>query len=100
MKRIRVWIFRQKFRFDLGMSFLSIVNFALLVLATKSKILVIESIPTVAIVIAAVLLLWLFGFILDHYVKSAQMSDREGVARSLTWQEHIAQMNRIENKLD
>ena len=67
---MRRFIARQKFRFDLGHSFLSILNFIFVVIAASDKIGTLVHLPARAIVCAAVPVsvigVWCFGWILDR----------------------------------
>jgi hypothetical protein len=97
MKR---WFFRQKYRFDIAVGFLSIVNFALLVVATKAKAPIFDSLPVWLIVLLSIAMFWCFGYFMDRVANAAQHTDRESAARSLTWQDHNTQMDRVESKID
>jgi uncharacterized membrane protein len=61
---------RQKFRFDLGQSFMSLVNFCLLTLTVGDKLsekLGIElGTFTLLMIPIVILLVWLFGYLLDR----------------------------------
>lgn len=63
------FIATQKFRFDLGTSFMSIINFAFIVIAASDKLSLVIHIPLlgmIAILVpSAILLVWFLGFILD-----------------------------------
>lgn len=63
------FIARQKFRFDLGTSFMSIINFSFIVIAASDKLVPVFHLPVlliIAIVVpAAIVAVWLFGYTLD-----------------------------------
>lgn len=83
---------KQKFRFDLGISFMSVVNFAFIVIAASDKLaLVIHTSITVmliALVPGTIFAVWFFGYILDkceffHAYKEEQ-NDRNKLLQKLT----------------
>jgi hypothetical protein len=63
------WLAKQKFRFDLGQGFLSVINFVFVVIAASDKIsslIRIEAKWLVLIVVpASIFFVWLMGYILD-----------------------------------
>ena len=67
--KIVSFLARQKFRFDLGSSFMSIINFSLIVIAAGDKISSVLHLQTKALLLILVptvlLSVWLFGFLLD-----------------------------------
>jgi hypothetical protein len=104
LARLRGFLWRQKFRFELGYRFLVILNFALLVLAASDKIRKVVDVSTTTLVLVmipmAFLGMWAFGYIMDRFVRAQQMDERELLDRSEAWiwqKETHAEMNR---KLD
>jgi len=102
--RWREIFFSQKYRFDLGQSFLVIVNFTLLIITSSDKLMIFFGITRlrelmVVIIPIGFLGVWLFGFFMDKIVKAGQMAERQSVRRSEVWYYHNDQMNRIEQQL-
>lgn len=99
--RLRRFFFRQKYRFDMGTQWLTLVNFILLVVASSEKLgkwLHVADVSTLMVIMVpcAILGVWAFGTFMDVVVKQNEQIDQEGLKRSITWQTHIAQMDRIE----
>lgn len=97
--------FAQKYRFDLGQSFLVIVNFTLLVISASDKLMIFFGIPrlrSLLIFIAPVclVLVWLFGYFMDKIVRAGQMVERQQMRRSEVWVKHTEQMDRMESQLE
>jgi hypothetical protein len=102
--RWRETFFAQKYRFDLGQSFLVVVNFALLMISASDKLMLFFGIPrlrSLLVLIAPLCLLgvWSFGYFMDKIVRAGQMVERQQVQRSEVWSRHNDQMNRIETQL-
>jgi hypothetical protein len=103
--RLREVFFAQKYRFDLGQSFLVIVNFTLLMISASDKLLIffgISRLRSLLVLIAPLCLVgvWLFGYFMDRVVRMGQMVERQQVQRSEVWSRHNEQMERLEAKLD
>jgi hypothetical protein len=96
-------LFKLKYKFDLGTSFLSIINFILLVIAVSGQIAPIIGISNKIFVLIftpiAIIGMFLFGHFMDK-MKAAQHYEKEAIKRSDVWREHIEQTKRIEYKLD
>lgn len=104
LARWREFFFAQKYRFDLGQSFLVIVNFTLLIITASDKLSLIFGIPRLrslllVIVPAGFLSVWLFGYFMDKVVKAAQMAERQSMKRSEVWARHHEQMDRLEKEI-
>jgi hypothetical protein len=102
--RWREIFFSQKYRFDLGQSFLVIVNFTLLIITASDKLMVFFGIPHLRELMILIIPLgffgvWLFGLFMDKVVRAGQMAERQSLRRSEVWQYHNDQMDRIENRL-
>ncbi|MCI0707190.1 MAG: hypothetical protein L0Y80_06895 [Ignavibacteriae bacterium] len=102
--RWREIFFTQKYRFDLGQSFLVIVNFTLLIITASDKLSLFLGIPRLRSLILLIvpvgfLGVWLFGYFMDKVVRAAQMAERQSMKRSEVWTRHNEQMNRIEREL-
>lgn len=96
--------FAQKYRFDLGQSFLVVVNFTLLIITASDKLQIFFGIPRlrsllIVIVPIGFIGVWLFGYFMDKVVRAAQMAERQSIKRSEVWTTHIEQMDRLENEL-
>jgi hypothetical protein len=106
-QRLAAWrefFFAQKYRFDLGQSFLVIVNFTLLIITAGDKLQIIFGIGRlrsllILIVPLGFLAVWLFGYFMDKVVRAAQMAERQSVRRSEVWGKHNTQMDRIEKEI-
>ena len=104
LARWRELFFAQKYRFDLGQSFLVVINFTLLIITASDKLQIFFGIPrlrTVLIVIVPLgfIVVWLFGYFMDKIVRAGQMAERQSIKRSELWINHNEQMNRIEEEL-
>jgi hypothetical protein len=104
LARWREIFFAQKYRFDLGQSFLVIVNFTLLIITASDKLQIFFGIPRLRSLLIVIVPLgfvgvWLFGFFMDRVVRAAQMAERQSIKRSEVWTNHIEQMDRLEAEL-
>jgi hypothetical protein len=104
LARWREIFFSQKYRFDLGQSFLVIVNFTLLVITASDKLMIFFGIPRlrelmIVIIPLGFLGVWIFGLFMDKIVRAGQMAERQLVRRSEVWQRHNDQMDRMEKRL-
>lgn len=105
LTRWREFFFAQKYRFDLGQSFLVVVNFTLLIIAASDKLQIILGIPRlrsllILIVPIGFILVWVFGYFMDKVVRAAQMAERQAIKRSEVWVQHNTQMDRIESQIN
>ncbi|MBI4427955.1 MAG: hypothetical protein HY562_02435 [Ignavibacteriales bacterium] len=100
LARWREFFFAQKYRFDLGQSFLVVVNFTLLIITASDKLQIFLGMRLRSLIILIVpigfLLVWCFGYFMDKVVRAAQMAERQAIKRSEVWVQHNAQMDRIE----
>ncbi len=104
LARWRELFFAQKYRFDLGQSFLVVVNFTLLIITASDKLQIFFGIPRLRTVLIVIVPLgfigvWLFGYFMDKVVRAAQMAERQSIKRSELWINHNEQMDRIEAEL-
>ncbi len=105
--RLAQWrelFFAQKYRFDLGQSFLVVVNFTLLIITASDKLQIFFGIPRLRSLLIVIVPLgfvgvWLFGYFMDRVVRAAQMSERQSIKRSEVWTKHNEQMDRLENEM-
>jgi hypothetical protein len=104
LARWREVFFAQKYRFDLGQSFLVVVNFTLLIITASDKLQIFFGIPRLSSLLIAIVPLgfvgvWCFGYFMDKIVRAAQMAERQSMKRSEAWANHNHQMDRIEEEL-
>lgn len=104
LSRWKWFFFRQKYRFDLGQQFMTVLNFTLLLIAASDKLRYYTSINrTWQLVLIAVpsgfLGMWLFGFFLDQVVRYGQAYNIEAAKRNPLQDEQIERMIRIERML-
>jgi uncharacterized membrane protein YciS (DUF1049 family) len=105
--RLAQWresFFAQKYRFDLGQSYLVIVNFTLLIITASDKLQKFFGIPRLSSLLVVIVPLgfisvWLFGYFMDKVVRAHQMAERQSLKRSEIWNQHMEQMDRIEDEL-
>ena len=104
LARWREVFFAQKYRFDLGQSFLVIVNFTLLIITASDKLSIFFGIPRLRSLLMVIVPLgflgvWIFGYFMDKIVKAGQMAERQSMKRSEVWTQHNAQMDRLEQEI-
>lgn len=104
LARWREVFFAQKYRFDLGQSFMVAVNFTLLLITASDKLQIFFGIPRlrsllILIVPLGFLAVWFFGYFMDRIVRAGQMAERQSMKRSEVWVQHNAQMDRMEKEL-
>lgn len=104
LARWREFFFAQKYRFDLGQSFLIIVNFTLLIITASDKLSLFFGITRLGsllllIVPLGFLSVWLFGYFMDKVVRAGQMAERQAIKRSEVWSRHNEQMDRLEQQI-
>ncbi|MGH2567822.1 MAG: hypothetical protein ACRDGA_05740 [Bacteroidota bacterium] len=104
LARWREFFFAQKYRFDLGQSFLVIVNFTLLTITASDKLSIFFGIPRLRSLILLIvpvgfLSVWLFGYFMDNIVRAGQMAERQTMKRSEVWTRHNEQMDRVEQEI-
>jgi hypothetical protein len=104
LARWREVFFAQKYRFDLGQSFLVILNFTLLIITASDKLQIFFGIPRLRSLLIVIVPLgfigvWCFGYFMDKVVRAAQMAERQSIKRSEVWTNHIEQMDRLEAEL-
>jgi hypothetical protein len=96
--------FAQKYRFDLGQSYLVIVNFTLLIITASDKLQKFFGIPRLSSLLIVIVPLgfvgvWFLGYFMDKIVRAPQMAERQTLKRSEIWTRHTEQMDRIEGEL-
>lgn len=101
----RNWFTLQKIRFDLGASWMSIINFTLLIIATSDKLAKFVGVKHTKwfvplTVFAVIFIIWLWGKVLYDVIKLPQRSEIETSSRSPVWNRLFEQLDRIEKKND
>jgi hypothetical protein len=104
LARWRELFFAQKYRFDLGQSFLVVLNFTLLIITASDKLQIFLGIPRLRSLLGVIVPLgfigvWCFGFFMDKIVRAGQMAERQSIKRSEVWNKHNEQMDRLETEL-
>ena len=104
LARWREVFFAQKYRFDLGQSFLVVLNFTLLIITASDKLQIFFGIPRLRSLLIVLIPLgfigvWLFGYFMDKVVRAAQMAERQSMKRSEVWANHNEQMDRMERQI-
>lgn len=104
LARWREFFFAQKYRFDLGQSFLVIVNFTLLIITASDKLSIFFGIPRLRSLLMLIVPIgfigvWVFGYFMDKIVKAGQMAERQAMKRSEVWTLHNEQMDRLEREI-
>src|SRR3972149_3056794 len=105
-QRLAKWrevFFAQKYRFDLGQSFLVVLNFTLLIITASDKLQIFFGIPRLRSLLIVLIPLgfigvWLFGYFMDKVVRAAQMAERQSMKRSEVWAKHHEQMDRLRTR--
>ena len=99
LRFLRNFVIRQKTRFDLGIQFLTFVNFTLLVMTASDKIKLWIPVPTKYLVITFVPLAFirvlLFGVFLEKFVKFPQQVDRVKSGLSPSYQKTQEKLDKI-----
>lgn len=103
-KLIRNFFAEQWWRFLIGIQFLTLINFTLLTITASDKIKLILPLRTEVIVLIflpmAFVSVWLFGLVLEKYVKFPQQQEKEYQKRSPLWNENFERLERIEKMLE
>ena len=104
LARWREVFFAQKYRFDLGQSFMVIINFTLLLITASDKLQIFFGIGRlrsllVFLIPAGFVGVWAFGLFMDKIVRAGQMAERQQIKRSEVWIQHHEQMDRIEREI-
>jgi hypothetical protein len=101
---LKRFIFRQKFRFDMGYQFIGLFNFALLLVATSDKLKHVVGIHSTKVWVAAAVLagfagVWLFGYVLDRYVRYSENMSNTTALKNPHALENYERLKRIEELL-
>lgn len=102
--KLRNLIVEQWYRFQIGLSFLTLINFSLLVITAGDKIQTVIPFRIIDLIIILIPLAffgtWFIGFIMERYIKFPQQQEREVVKRSPIWNLTHEKLDSIESKLD
>ena len=98
LKSIRRWVVLQAYRFMIAGVYINLAQFLYIVMSVKPPML--ANIPAWVIVPAVAIIALVFGWFIDHVVKSATQIDKEAYDRSYAWQVFNARLDTIEQKLD
>jgi hypothetical protein len=101
-KWIVQFLFRQKYRFDLGIQLLVFVNFAMMC-ATMLKVFGIRGYWMLPLIVLAFFTVWGMGWFLDVVVKMQRKTEWQATQRSYTWQrfeENFAKLDEILKRLE
>ena len=95
LRKVRNWIWNQKYRVQLGMQWLVIVNFSLL-LITVSKALGLRAGAVLAIAVPLGFIgMWLFGYVLDKIVRGGESDEATQIHRLPILRNHYSQQQEI-----
>lgn len=103
---VRNWSVEQTYRYFLGISFMTLINFILLAITASESVkglLPFEvnlSVIVLFLVPSSLFGVWFFGLILEKYIKYPQRQEQEIIKRSPNWEEVHSKLNRIEEKLN
>jgi len=104
LKYLRNFLAEQWYRFLIGISFLTLANFVLLVITASDKLKALIPFRITELVIllvpGALIGAWLLGFILERYIKFPQQQERESTKRSPIWNETQKKLDSIIDRLD
>lgn len=101
----RNWMVGQLYRYFLGISFLTIVNFVLLTITASEKVkhlLPFElnmSVIVFLLVPLAFVGVWVFGFFMERYVKYPQNQEKEMLKRSPNWSNVHRKLDEITERI-
>lgn len=98
---MRQFLFRQKYRFDLGQSFLTLVNFAFVVIAAGDKLSTFLHVNTrtllLLLVPTSIVFVWLLGYLLDRF-RFMQCYNREANERNEHWDRLFLELKALREK--
>ncbi|MFC1596266.1 hypothetical protein ACFL4D_03185 [Candidatus Margulisiibacteriota bacterium] len=104
LKFLRDFLIRQKTRFDLGIQFLTFINFTLLVMTASDKLKIFIPINTKYLVLifvpCAFIGVWFFGSFLEKVVKFPQQTDRVRAGLSPSYQQTQDKLDKILTMLE
>lgn len=98
------YIFKQKYRFDIGLTFLTFLNFTLLVITASEKlksIFGIERISELIIILVPLAFfgVWFLGYFMDRFVHFHARTEQEYSKRSYVWRKNFDELNAIRAEL-
>jgi uncharacterized membrane protein YdjX (TVP38/TMEM64 family) len=103
VEKIRKWLVEQYFRIMISLSFISFLNFILLIIASSDKLKTFLPFDTITILIlivpTTILVTWFIGYVLDIKVKYMQEMMQTQTDRHPPLLEILERVKRIEEKL-
>lgn len=104
LRSLRSEFFAQKYRFDLGIQFLTFVNFALLVVTASDKLQQFLGIKhtgelLLALIPLAFLGVWVFGYFMDKTVKMQAQAEEQLGRRSPLWGKTFDELEAVRKDL-
>ncbi|MCK4319547.1 hypothetical protein KAW38_03175 [Candidatus Micrarchaeota archaeon] len=105
LRNLRDLVIEQYWRFTVGIQFLTLINFVLLVISASDKLKAFFNIDyTMQLVFFGVLLafigIWVIGFVMDRVIKFPQQKARIAGSRNPYWTETHAKLDGIIERLD
>ncbi len=105
LRKVRDGFYAQKYRFDQGIQFLVFLNFALLVVTASDKLKAFFGIDNTPMLVVGLILLafvgvFVFGYVLDRFVRQQQRQEIEAGKRSYLWQKTFANEEKIMGQIE
>lgn len=102
--KIRKQFFKQKYRFDLAVTYIALLNFALLAVTASDKVMPLFGIKNTSTFVLmfiplSFVMVWIFGYFMDTYVKSQRMTELEVLQRSPSWKKVYDDLDEIKKLL-
>lgn len=98
------FVFRQKYRLNLGVAWLGLLNFSLLILAASDKLQIILGLSSTNEVALLMLPLgffsvWFMGYVFDRKLREPYRIEKEHFSRSYAWRMVNGKIDLITKKL-
>jgi hypothetical protein len=104
LEKICRWAIEQYYRILISLSFITFLNFILLIITASDKLRTFLPLDTIYILLtivpSTILATWFIGYTLDTKVKYMQQMSKTQTQRSLPTLEILERIKRIEEKLD
>ena len=99
LRRGRNWVWNQKYRIQLGMQWIQIINLCLLLVAVSDKFVGLTGVRTsefVMIVTGMVFVgMWVFGMVLDKIIRGGESEEATQIKRTPILRHHYSQQQEI-----